>query len=312
MRQPIKTYRQRQARIACGFTLVELMIGMVLGSIVLALALKVYAQGRAAWQTAENLSALEERAAFALTALERDVVLAGYWGMHADVTLLNVAPHVHIHCHGADVTAAALMGKAVTASDGVFDLPCPAATQPAGDSDTLTVRHADPEASDLEAGRVQLCTTALSGDLFQDGTRPAACPADLPVHNVEVHGWYIDDASSENALPGLYRYTLVNGGLLQNQEVMPGVENFQVTLGVDRDADGYIDGFTDPGTEPAAQVLAVRFWLLLRTAQPEAGHVDNGPWYSIDIDTTEALRPADHFRRTTAERTVWLRNTKGL
>ena len=75
---------------------------------------------------------------------------------------------------------------------------------------------------------------------------PAALQ-NLPLHNVLVHGWYVDAASSEANLPALYRYTLVSGGLLQNQEIMPGIEDFQVTLGVDRDADGQIDGFVDPG-----------------------------------------------------------------
>ncbi len=311
MNRPARARWQQHRRIPAGFTLVELMIGMALGSIVLVLALKVLAQGRAAWQAAENLAALEERAAFALTALQQDVLLAGYWGVHADSTLLTVAAHVNIHCRLNNVTAVALASTAVSASDDTFNLPCPAATRPVGGTDTLTVRHADPAVSDPETGRVQLCTTALGGNVFQNGARPAACPADLPLHNVQIHGWYIDAASSEDPLPGLYRYTLVNGGLLQNQEIMPGVEDLQVTLGVDRDADGYIDGFVDPGAESAAQILAVRLWLLVRTAQPESGHVDNGPWYSIDTDSAEPRRPADHYRRTTAERTVWLRNATG-
>jgi len=303
---------QLQPRSAApGFTIIELMIALLLGGILLALALQGLAQGRAAWQTAENLATLEERAAFALAALEQDVLLAGYWVGHADATLLAPAAHIRIHCHGTDVTAAALTTAAVTASDGAFGLPCPAATRPAGVTDTLIVRHANPIASDPEPGRVQLCTTPLGGVIFQDGIRPAGCPADLPLHNVQIHGWYVDAASSEANLPALYRYTLVSDGLLQNQEIMPGIEDFQVTLGVDRDADGQVDGFIDPGAAPTARVLAIRIWLLLRMAQPEAGHVDNGPWYSIDTDNTAPLRPADQYRRASAERTLWLRNAAG-
>jgi hypothetical protein len=204
-----------------------------------------------------------------------------------------------------------LTSTAVAASDGAFALPCPAATLHLGGTDTLLLRHANPVASDPETGRVQLCTTPLGGAIFQDGMRPAGCSADLPLHNVQIHGWYVDAASSEANLSALYRYTLVSGGLLQNQEIMPGIEDFQVTLGVDRDADGQVDGFVNPGAAPAARVLAVRFWLLLRMAQPESGHVDNGPWYSIDTNSTTPLQPADHYRRASAERTVWLRNTTG-
>jgi prepilin-type N-terminal cleavage/methylation domain-containing protein len=298
--------------LTTGFTLTELMIGIALGSSVLVMALQALAQGRAAAQTSENIAALEERAAFALTALEQDVLLAGYWGTHADVSLLTVAAHVSIHCRGADITATALTSTAVSASDGTYDLPCPAASSHISGTDTLIVRHADPVVTEAEAGRVQLCTTALAGEIFQNGIRPAACPADQPLHNVQIHGWYINTASSEFNLPALHRYTLTAGGLLQNQEVMPGVEDFQVTLGVDRDADGQIDGFVDPGSAPSAPVLAIRLWLLLRTARAEAGHVDNGPWYSIDADRTAPLSPADHYRRTSIERTIWLRNASGV
>jgi type IV pilus assembly protein PilW len=294
-----------------GFTIVELMIALLLGGILMALALKALAQGRAAWQTAENLATLEERAAFALAALEQDVLLAGYWVAHADSTLLTPADYVSIHCRGSDITGAALTSAAVTASDDTFNLPCPAATRHVGGTDTLLVRHANPVASDAEAGRVQVCTTPLGGVIFQDGLRPAGCPADLPLHNVQIHGWYVDAASSEANLPALYRYTLVSDGLLQNQEIMPGIEDFQVTLGVDRDADGQVDGFVDPGMAPGTRILAIRFWLLVRMAQPESGHIDNGPWYSIDIDHTMPLRPGDHYRRASAERTVWLRNSAG-
>ena len=294
--------------MAEGFTLIELMIGLALGSMALALTLKTLAQGRAAWQTAENLAALDERAAFALTALERDVLLAGYWVAHADASRLRVAANVSIHCQGRDVTTASLASTNVHASNGLFDLPCPAASGAVAGSDTLTVRHAEAATTSPEAGRVQLCTSAVDGDIFQDGLRPVACGDEQQVHNVQVHSWYVNKSSSEQGLPALYRYTLVSGGLLQNQEIMPGVENLQVTLGVDRDADGMIDGFIDPGTAPDARILAVRLWILLRTAQPEPAHIDNGPWYSIDSATTAPLRPHDHYRRTTAERIIWLRN----
>ena len=161
-----------------GFTIIELMIALLLGGILLALALQGLAQGRAAWQTAENLATLEERAAFALAALEQDVLLAGYWVAHADSTLLAPAADVSIHCRGNDITAGALTSAAVAASDGIFALPCPAATRHVAGTDTLMVRHANSVASDPEAGRVQLCTTSVGGIIFQDGVRPAGCPAE--------------------------------------------------------------------------------------------------------------------------------------
>ena len=66
-----------------GFTLIELMLATLMATLLVAGALRLLVHGRIAWQTTENVATLEERAAFALIALEHDIRLAGYWGQHA-------------------------------------------------------------------------------------------------------------------------------------------------------------------------------------------------------------------------------------
>lgn len=241
-----------------GFSLVELMVATTIGGLLIAGTLRLFVQYRAAWQTADNLATLEERAAFALTALEEDVRLAGFRGRqsHGDATA-----GLSVHCAGRDISSWALdLDTPVAGDNGRYGLPCPAFTTAVTDSDTLILRHARPDVTSA-------ATTA----------------------EMQVHAWYLDQSSSAVTVPSLRRYALVDGGLLQNQEIIPGVEDFQVELGVDRDDDGIIDGFVTPDAARNQHVLAVRFQLVVRSAHREPGS-----------DTI--------WRRQTAERTVWLRN----
>ena len=58
---------------AAGFTLVELMVALLLGSIMIAGALRLFSSARAAYESAQLIASLQERGAFALTALEDDL-----------------------------------------------------------------------------------------------------------------------------------------------------------------------------------------------------------------------------------------------
>jgi type IV pilus assembly protein PilW len=279
------------------------MVAVTIGLLLVAGALKLFVHAQGALITAENLASLEERAAFALGALEEDLLLTGYWGLHADGSTLIVPPSLSAHCSGNDVSAWALQPDiAVAASNDSYTLPCPAHLTAMTGADTLTLRHASPAPAEPKANTIQLQTSHSGGTLFNDGALALADLADpdLAIHDVNVHAWYIDTHSSEGSLPALRRYTLTSNGLMQNQEIMPGVENLQILLGVDRDADGVVDGFVEPGNEAGGDILAIQLWVLLRSMLPEPGHYD--PEYGAAAGYTNS------YRRISAERTVWLRN----
>jgi type IV pilus assembly protein PilW len=276
--------------------LTELMIAISLSMLLVAGALKLLVHARAALNTAESLATLEERAAFALAALEEDLLVAGFWGLHADSTLLSVPGSLYVHCASRDVSGWALqLNVPVVADNDGFALPCPPNSTAMSGTDTLTLRHASPTTTEARAATIQLQTRQSGGTLFSNGTLPSTDP-DMRIYDLNVHAWYIDERSSEGDLPALRRYALVNGGLMQNQEIMPGVEDLQVMFGIDRDADGVIDGFVEPGSEAGGDIRAVRLWLLLRSTRLEPGFIDT------EFGTN------DGYRRISVERTVWLRN----
>jgi type IV pilus assembly protein PilW len=283
-----------------GFSLTELMIAIAISMFLVAGALKLFVHARSALITVENLASLEERAAFALAAMEKDLLLTGYWGLHANGAMLTVPPSLTAHCAGNDVSNWVLQPDIpAAASNNSYTLPCPPHRAAMSGTDTLTLRHASPGPTEAHADTIQLQTSYSSGTFFNDGVPPSE-DSDLPVYDVNVHAWYIDEHSSEGSLPALRRYALVNNGLMQNQEIMPGVEDLQVLLGVDRDADGLVDGFVDPGDEDGGNILAIRLWLVLRSMRPEPGH--------SDPEFASAEGTKNSYRRISAERTVWLRN----
>lgn len=303
------THDSFSTRTMQGFTLIELMLATLMATLLVAGALRLLVHGRIAWQTTENVATLEERAAFALIALEHDIRLAGYWGQHSDGHSISMGPQVAARCGGRDASRWALdLVSAVQADNNTFTLPCRPASGHVANTDTLTVRHASQLTALPDKGRIQLYTNHQGGVVSQSGIAGTTTTGIEETYNVEVHAWHLVRKSSEAGLPALRRLTLVDGGEIQSQEIIPGVENFQVTLGIDRDDDGMVDGFVNPDATAEAPIMAVRYWLLLRSAAPEPGHIDSGPWHSIDTNAAMPLRPDDGYRRVAIERTVWLRN----
>jgi type IV pilus assembly protein PilW len=297
-----------EQKTAVGFSLIELMLAVLLGSMAIAGALQLFIHSRTTWQAATNLAILEEKASYALTALEHDVRMTGNWNLKNDGNNISRLASAAAHCAGRDVSDWALnTTNALSASDDGYALPCPPRSASAANTDTLTLRFASAASTLTDARYIQLINNQRDGSLYRAAIAPELI--DNPTnHTVHVRAWYLNTSSSEQNSAALFRYTLTTNGVMQNQEMVPGVEDFQVSLGVDRDNDGAIDGFIDPETAVDATVKAVRLWVLVRSMLPEPGHRDSGPWKSVDGNTTTAFEPQDSYRRIAVERTVWLRN----
>ena len=208
-------------------------------------------------------------------------------------------------------------------------IPCAPNSTAQDESDAFVVRHAGGQAG--------------SGSKRHDpGTdRPRSCrsiqrrrdtdritTSNAQTHNVVVNVYYVDEQSDlDDDMPSLRIKTLINGGVHEDQELIAGVENMQVQLGVDTDGDGEVERYVDAdqdivnpttgGTIAGAQVIAVRLWLLFRAEARENGFVDNRQYASPDPDVQIvpcAAGPAcdypDDFRRLAVTKTIFLRNTR--
>jgi type IV pilus assembly protein PilW len=325
MRTSIKLPGGRQN----GITLVELMVALAIGSFLIIGAVQIYSQSRQAFVINESIARVQETAQFALDTIEADLRMASNWGrtsrgLAIDGRSMIAAPNpnvlpVPLDC-GEDWSIE--LGTPVDGFDNVMGLTCPAQNGAQANSDVLTVRRASVNPVPLQAGRLQIQSTRIQGEIFADGNIPPQFnPATSQTHNLMVSSYYVD--TNSDLIPGvptLRRKVLgiqgVNSAVF-DQEIAPGVENLQIQFGIDMNEDNTVDRYVNPGDEiynpeapgyfPGARVLTARVWLVVRGLTREAG-VDDQRAYNpgnVNLGTFN-----DELRRMQVSKTILLRNTR--
>jgi type IV pilus assembly protein PilW len=322
-------------RALAGMTLIELMVALAIGMFLMIGAITVFMQGRTTFRITESVSRLQENARFALDALEPDIRMAGHWGLtNVGANILGRAPAtpagVPTTCGNTWVND---FERAVTATNGSAPWPwgggCAASTAAVAAADTLVVRRVseDPALAGRTAGTLYVQSNRSDkSQLFVGAALPGAPePTTSRPFRVIANGYYVstDNTSSlslpGNTIPSLRMKTLIEGGTIQDREILPGVEDMQIELGIDTSAPttagrGTIDRFVNPGaavlTSAAfianeGQILAVRLWLRVRAERAENGFVDN-----VGYTYADQVVPAfnDNFRRVVVSKTIYLRN----
>ncbi len=317
----------RLARHERGMTLIELMIAVAIGAFLLLGAITVFMQGRTTFRVTESLARLQENGRFALEALEADLRMAGYWGLTTrsehlsgratEAPLSTAGP---LSACGADWVID--LDHAVAATNNRYTWSCREATAKAG-SDTLVVRRVAEEPLAAADGRAapagtlfvrSLRSGAIDGEIFSGAAPPAFDAATQEIHALVVNGYYVDTQSSTlgNTVPSLRVKTLVGGGTIEDREVLPGVEDLQIQVGIDaappaaaqrRTLDRYVNA--DDGLLATSTVLAVRVWLRIRAERIENGFLDTATYRYADQEAGPFL---DSFRRIVVTKTIYLRN----
>lgn len=311
-----------------GMTLVELTVAMAIGVFLIGGALYVYSQSRNSYRASDSLARLQESARFALDTLEPDIRLARYWGLTSEPARIDTTG-IAVICDGADASPWALdLPAAVESRDDDFDLPgCDSFNDnPRTGSDVLIVRHADPWQAGVEpapdAARLQVQSTLAQGRLFADGVDPGL-GADASINNVTINAYYVSNESSfDPDLPSLRRLVLGPNEEFDDEEVIPGIENLQVQLGVDTDRDGDVDRYVDgdhplvtpgaAGFAPQGRVIAVRLWMLVGIPADDQAWIDEQAYATHDADLGDLVAgspdyPAG-FRRLQVSKTIFLNN----
>lgn len=332
-----KTMRAANRRIG-GFTLVELMTALAIGSFLIIGATTIYLQGRRSFSDNEALSRLHEDARFALAAMEPDIRMASYFGQQARSDLIQgvagptdpVPAGLGVAAPNCGVNWAINLAQPVSGVNNNYTWTCaPTVGAARAGSDALVIRRVaeDPEAGALDANTIYLHTTrGLLNALFRGsaGLPFTTAAGTETTHELISHGYYVSTQSSLGAnVPGLRRWRLVSGPALVDEEILPGVEDMQVEFGVDTDAigvatrgsvnqyvaaDAAILNPADPAFNPDAQVLAVRIWVLVRALNREPGYTDNVFAYS-DRNWGAPIAPTD-VRRLLVSKTIYLRNVR--
>jgi type IV pilus assembly protein PilW len=176
-----------------GFTLVELMVALVIGALSVLAALEVYARGRDLYRVNERLARMQEQGRVALSVIEPDIELAGYYGFtqsadvvrlvsggNSDIVLATSAQMrqwpfgateplpaavagLPAGAHTCGVNFAVDLSTSVQGSNGAFAFgrspagPCnPYQGRAQLGADTLTMRRVQTQSSPAEGGRLQV------------------------------------------------------------------------------------------------------------------------------------------------------------
>jgi type IV pilus assembly protein PilW len=325
-----------RTRYMSGLTLIELMVALGIGAFLMIGAITVFMQSRTTFRLNDSLARLQENGRFALDAVEPDIRMAHYFG------LTTFSDNIVGKATPADPAGLgpATCGNnwtidfenAVTGTNNRYTWAC--GGDPVGaveaNADTLVVRRVseDPVPGALVANRLYVQSARMPPSaIFQGTVIPGIFdPATSRTHSVVANGYYVSRGSSLNSagnlVPSLRRKTLVAGPAIQDDEILPGVEDMQIQFGVDTNLLGAANGrgeinryvnpedpiitFGNPAFLTDGEILAVRIWLLIRSERIENGYTDPNTYTYGD----RVFTPNDGFRRVLVSKTIYLRNAR--
>jgi type IV pilus assembly protein PilW len=327
MKQP-KTTLRRQA----GISLVEVMIAMLLGVILLGGMLQVFASSRQSYRVHDAVSRMQESGRMALEVISRDARMTDFWGCLGDsskvVNNLNNAGAGFI-----DFAAGGIGGTEGAAGDpdtlllrGGINAGF-AIEPPYGPQASANIKVAP--GSGLEQDEIVFVSDCGGADIFQvsnanpDGSGAvvhntgAASPGNYNVSNPGCPGAnahclskiYGADATVFAVQELIYRVGPGSEGqpaLFRNgQELLDGVENFQILYGEDIDGSGVANYYV-----PADQVADMDNVISIRFAIVARSYDDNltGGIAQNYIVLGSNLVAADNRLRQVYTTTVTLRN----
>lgn len=250
-----------------GFTLIELMISITIGSLLILGAAYAFQSAKQTYSVNENLARLQEQTQYVLGVLEEDVQIANFWGLH------NSRTSVFRHSKAvANPIVTAIAGDckdnwALDLSRGIngtndvdpsnsvlstnsWGETCITADRYLANTDTLVIRHADtiPVAAPVVGSAYVTSEETPQSVVFLNTDIPSIAGANASYYELRSHGYYVrpysytqsDDVTPLNKpvdyIPMLRRISLSNGAtnpVVEDEEIAIGVQDFQIEFGVD-------------------------------------------------------------------------------
>jgi type IV pilus assembly protein PilW len=327
-----------------GFSLVELLVALAVGSIIMLAFTIVFARNSRTQHDLEQTLRQVEGARFSLDTLGEDVMHAGYFSDFNPDTLLDAPAY-----QTPDPCAVAPADQGWNTAATPIQMPVPLQGIAANAIvSCLTSRLAGTEAVVIRRAETGPTITWATGNASNLYIQVARCTNDtqrliaeaVPVVNPEAvfnlrradcatpnnalrrltqRTYYIascNDCAANDGIPTLKRLEMIDG-VLRRTSIAEGVENLQVEYGLDTNGDGQPDTFATSGSGVVdgvapnvwQNVVTVRLHLLTRNTQPTPGYADTRT-YQLGPDVTLAA-PNDGFKRTLLTSTVRLHNVGG-
>jgi type IV pilus assembly protein PilW len=277
--------RGRRKR-ASGFTIIEFLVAMTIGLIVSLAIGQIFLGVRQSFSSQEDSSRIQENMRFASQALSRALRQAGFRNNPA-VAASQVFPRATLAAiEGAD------NASTITLAGGGNGTKPTVPTNAAVTPDTVTVRFQGSGSGTAADGTIVDCL----GNSIDYGQ--------MARNTFAVRAVTKPDGTASSSL-----FCSTDGTWPANNELIPDVDNMQILYGVDTNNDGAADKYVrygDIGTVAANidQVVAVRIWLLLRSATPTQTRSESATYTLAGVNFIYN----DRFQRRVLYMTVNLRN----
>lgn len=348
-------------RQAKGFTLIELMLAMVIGLIIMGGVMQVYLSTRDTQRSSEDQLDLLADARFAMETIAYDLRHTGIWGRHNLWDMITCHEDSEFPCEKAPGSEYVMPLAAGDCSDyDYINYRQPILAHdnfngyagsciPLGyvaNTDIVGIRYADTNkisTDSLAPGVVYIRSNVKKGQLFIGDILPDPIFSNAAKGSVPPTDWWDEDVSSNHlaisrtyylsdhtdqpgdGLPSLRRLELVEGPALEDQVLIPGVEDFQIEFGIDTGTNGSADGVRDnqvdtyvnasnvtlAGSWCDGSIIAAKIWVLVRSSRADRNKIggDGGAGQEFTIAGTKVIKPNDGYQRFLLSTVVKLRNT---
>lgn len=320
-----------------GYTLIEWMIAIVLGSFLLGGLLSLYVISKGVTKNSLGDGELQENARVAMRLLTADLRMAGFWGdftgtsvsRAAGATLSALATSL---VNGSDCKDAADVGAFPTGTQtlatispvlvnasavkqtGLACISLATGSTFSPSSDILDIRRAGgnsiADATSLDTAKYYVASTH-EAIYFFDGSETRPTFAAMPNRQIWEYVRHIYYAAMSSNVPQLRMLSL--GDDYSDTVVATGIERIRILLAVDTstNADGIVDNYVRPDTVTLAQwtqnrVLGARVFILARSKLADKNYTNTATYNLGDI----SYKPADNYRRLLLQSTVMF-NTRG-
>jgi Tfp pilus assembly protein PilW len=322
-----------------GFSLVEMMLAMLIGMIIMGGILSIYSNTRETQRSSSDQLQLVADARFAIDTIAYDLRHAGMYGgtnlpttikCYKDDAQCTAALAVAVNdCYARwyiDIVNPVFGGEdAVPASYG-----CIANHQ--ANTDVLVVHYADSNpivTNNLASSTAYVRSNYQGGELFigttppsipgDDGLNPAVDSPTQLTHNHLLYSraYYVSNFTDTagDGRPSLRRADLVpgtTGPAVEDQLILPGVEDLQVQYGVDTDDDTWVDQYVNADAVTKwSSVYSAKIWVLVRAEHKENG-LDTKQSFALGGKDSVDLGGPDGYRRLLVSSVVRLRNMQRL
>lgn len=299
-----------------GFSLVELMVASTIGLVLLTALVSLFISSKVAHSDTERRGFLYDNGRYAIAALGDELRLADFWGAARPSDIANHAQlgAIATDCSGDAAGYGYTTSLWATTAASATVQTCLTSAQTS--SDALFIKHvtaAPTAAASLDATRTYVAANATKAILFDgaDTAPTTVAGGDVPSGQFWEYVATAYYVSTENAsLPTLVRRRLVGSTWGAAEEVAAGVERMRLLFGVDSSGDGVADSYVNAASADWDNVVAVKIYLLMRSAEADPNFIDTKTYQLGDI--TVDPNPDDRYHRTVFDTTVALRNRRLL